>query len=335
MAEDASQAALRRLIVGQRLTQALHVAASLRIADRLAGGPLAAADLARAAGADAAALARVLGLLASEGVFAATDDGRFALTPLGAALRSDVADSLWSRALTEGEPWNWLAWGNLLGAVLTGTTAFERTHGVPLFEYLERHPEANATFNELMAAQTRAWTPAIVGALDLAGVATVVDVGGGHGALAAAVLGANPGLRAIVFDRPHVAAGAAAVLAAAGVAERCAVEAGDFFQAVPRGDCYLLKHILHDWDDARCLAILRNCRGAAAEGARLIAIEVLLAPGNRPDYGRYLDVNMLVLTGGRERSAEEYGALFRAAGFAPSRVVPTRSEVKLIEAVAV
>jgi hypothetical protein len=334
--DRSTAAALRRLIVGYRLSLALHVAAKLGLADLLEDGPRSVEELARAAGAHPPSLYRVLRLLASEGVFAETDPRRFELTPLAAPLRRDAPDSLRARAIFDGEEWNWRAWGQLLHSATTGEPAFERAHGTGFFEYLAEHPAAANGFNALMAEQTAPWARAVVEAYDFSGVGTLVDVGGGYGALLAAVLAAHPPMRGVLYDRPHVVAGARPRLEAAGVADRCEIAGGDFFAAVPAGgDIYLLKHILHDWDDDRCAAILRNCRRAMPGGGRLLVVEALLPPGNEPSYGKYLDLAMLVLLTGRERSEEEYARLLEAAGFALSRVIPTRSEVSVLEAIAV
>lgn len=329
-----SAPALRRLIVGYRLSQALAVAAELGIADLLRDGPKTAERLAEESGSHAPSLGRLLRLLVCEGVFAEDDEGRFRLTPLAEPLQSGVPGSLRARAMFDGAKANWRAWGNLIHAVKTGETAFDRTFGLPLFDWLKRHPDDAATFNEVMAEQTAASAESVAGAYDFSGIGTLVDVGGGHGALLSAILARYPTMRGILFDLPETAAGAASRLVAAGVNERARVVEGDFFESVPEGgDAYLLKFILHDWDDARCRTILANCRRAMGTRGRLIAVEMLLAPGNEADYARYLDLNMLVSTGGRERSEEEYRSLYRSSGFALSRVVGTPSGLSLIEGV--
>ncbi len=327
---------LRRLIVGYRISQALFVAAKLGIADQLSEGPKNVDDLARATGAHALSLYRVLRLLASEGVFAEESRGRFKLTPLAMPLQSGVSGSLSSRALFDGDACNWRAWGNLLHSVTTGAPAFEHTFGVGLFDYLSEHTAVAASFDALMATQTTPWAHAVLDAYDFSGIDTLVDVGGGYGALLAAILTARPAMRGVLYDLPHVIAGAESSLTAAGIADRCGVVAGDFFESVPKGgDGYLLKYILHDWDDSRCETILRNCRDAMTPDGRLLVVEMLIVPGNEPDYAKFLDLNMLVLTGGRERSEEEYRRLFETAGFTLSRIVATPSELSIMEAVPV
>ena len=325
-------ATLRRMILGYRLSQALHVAARLEIAELLAGGPKSIDELAGAAEADPPSLYRLLRLLAGEGVFEELADGRFAQTPLSEMLRGDHDLSLRARAVFDGDEGTWRAWGNLLHSVRTGTSAFDHALGTGLFDYLKENPEASADFDALMAEQTGHWTGAIAAAYDFAGLETVVDVGGGNGALLAGLLGAHPDLRGVVFDQPHVVAGAPRILEAAGLSERCRIAEGDFFDSVPGGgDAYLLKFILHDWGDEDCAAVLKNCRRAMAESGRLLVIEILVEPGNTPDYGRYLDLHMLVVAKGRERSEDEYRALFRAGGFALTRVVPTGTDLSILE----
>ncbi len=333
MTTDQSAATdLRRMIVGYRLSQALHVAAKLGIADLLAEGPRRAEDLAEVTGSHPSSLYRVLRLLASEGVFEEREEGRFTLTPLAEPLRSDAPDSLRARAIFDGEEWNWHPWGNLLHSTKTGGSAFDHTYGVAVFDYLKETPDAATSFDSLMAAQTRPWALSLADTYDFADIGTLVDVGGGYGALIAAILTAYPHLKGVLVDLPHVVAGAQPKLEEAGLAGRCETVAGDFFQSVPDGgDAYMLKHVLHDWDDDRCVSILNNCRRAISDEGRVLVIEILIALGNEPDYGKYLDLNMLVLTKGRERTEEQYRTLFEAAGFRLSRVVPTGSELSIIE----
>ena len=333
MTTDQSAAVdLRRMIVGYRLSQALHVAAKLGIADLLAEGPRRAEDLAGVTGSHPSSLFRVLRLLASEGVFEELEEGQFTLTPLAEPLRSDAPDSLRARAIFDGEEWNWHPWGNLLHSTKTGGSAFDHTYGVAVFDYLKETPEAATSFDSLMAAQTRPWALSVADAYDFADIGTLVDVGGGYGVLLAAILTAHPHLKGVLVELPHVVAGARPKLEEAGLAGRCEAVAGDFFQSIPDGgDAYILKHVLHDWDDDRCVSILDNCRRAISNEDRLLVVEILIAPGNEPDYGKYLDLNMLVLTKGRERTEEQYRTLFEAAAFTLSRVVATRSELSIIE----
>jgi ubiquinone/menaquinone biosynthesis C-methylase UbiE len=327
---------LRRLIVGYRLSQALHVAARLGVADLLKNGPMSVDELARAVGAHPESLYRLMRLLASEGVFAESGARRFELTPFAVPLQNDVPGSLRARAIFDCEEAQWKAWGDLMHSVATGEPAFDRTHGTSFFDYLKAHAAVASGFNAVMADQTALWAQAVVEAYDFSELGTLVDVGGGHGGLLAAILAAHPPVRGILYDQPHVVAGARSKLEAAGVADRCDIIEGDFFKRVPAGgDAYLLKHILHDWDEPRCEEILRNCRRAMLEVGRLLVVETLIPSGNEPSYGKYLDLNMLVLLTGRERTEAEYGKLLEATGFTLSRVIWTRSELSILEATPV
>jgi hypothetical protein len=221
-------------------------------------------------------------------------------------------------------------------SVATGEPAFDHAHGVPFFEYMKAHAAVASSFNTVMTDQNAAAAQAVVEAYDFSGLGTLVDVGGGHGSLLAAILAAYPPLRGILYDLPHVVAGARATLEAAGIADRCAIIGGDFFERVPAGgDAYLLKHILHNWDDLRCAAILRAGRDAMPESGRLLVVETLIPPGDEPSYGKYLDLEMLVLLPGRERTEAEYEKLLQATGFTLSRVIGTRSELSILEAIPV
>ena len=315
---------LQQLLGGYRVSQALFVAAKLGIADLLADGPRGSDELARATGTHADALHRVLRFLAGVGLFREVAPGRFALTALGAGLRADVPGSVRPIALWLSSEATWQSWGQLLHSVRTGQTAFAHVHGMELFDYLAAHPDAAAVFNAAMTGNTAQSGTAITAAYDFSGIRRLVDVGGGHGLQLATVLRAYPALRGVLFDRPEVVAGAAAVLEEAGVADRCEIVGGDFFAAVPPGgDAYLLRHIIHDWDDARAAAILANCRRALEGPGRLLVVEPRIAPDHREALPvLHLDLQMLVNTGGRERTDEEYRALFAAAGFRLTAVVP-------------
>jgi hypothetical protein len=334
-ADDASSPAtqLGRLLSGFRRTQMIYVAAKLGIADQLAAGPRRVDELAGAVAADPPSLYRLLRALASLEIFAETDDGRFGLTPLAELLRTDAPDSLRPFALTYGEPWYWLTYGQLLHSVRTGQTAFERLHGQPFFDFLEQDAEAAAVFNANMTAMTRVEAAAVARTVDFADVRVLVDIGGGHGALVTAILERHPAMRAVLFDRSAVIAGARSHLEQAGLAGRCELVAGDFFAAVPGGgDVYTLKDIIHDWDDERAVSILHRCRDSMPAGARLLLIEREIPPGNQPAIGKLVDITMLVMTGGRERNESEYRALLDAAGFAWRQVVPVAGGTCVIEA---
>jgi hypothetical protein len=323
------------MLTGYWVSQALAVAARLGVADLVADGPRPATDLAVATRTDAPSLRRLLRALASVGVFTENPPGAFGLTPMAALLRTGTADSMRALALMySGEQYR--AWGDLLHSVRTGTTAFEHGFGTDYFGYLARHPEADRVFNEAMIGWTAQVAGAVVEAYDFSGLQTVVDVGGGYGTLLTTVLRANPAARGVLFDRPHVAAAAGERLAAAGLEQRCTALGGDFFVEVPAGgDAYVLAQVLHDWDDERCLTILERCRRAMPAHARLLVVELVLPPGEEPSFGKWLDLHMLVMLGARERTAAEYRALLRAAGFEPLRVVPTPAGPSVMEAVPI
>jgi predicted O-methyltransferase YrrM len=329
---------LSQLLRGSLVTQLIYVAATLGIADLLKTGARSTTELATMVGAAPQALYRVLRALASLGIFAETEPGWFTLTPLAEPLQSDVPGSLRGSAMVYGDRWFWQPCGELLHSVRTGQVAFEYVHNQALFAYLDQAGDAAASFNTHQTNMTRLDVAAILTAYEFAGFTTVVDVGGGHGALTAAIAHACPRTTIILFDQPAVAAGARLRLQVEGVAERCSVIAGDFFASVPAGgDAYVLKDIIHDWDEERALTILRNCHQAMAQhagrSARLLVVEKVIPPGNAPFAGKLTDITMLLITGGRERTAAEYQALLEQAGFTLTKIVPTPSPASVIEAV--
>ena len=325
---------LRQLIMGFRTTQLVYVAASLGIADILSRGPKTPAELAAEAGAEPGALYRVLRALASLGIFAETADGMFTMTPLAQALCSESHGSLRDVAVLYGDEWLWRAYGRMLHSVRTGQPAFDDVHGRPFYEYLDEDRAASAVFHQAMSGYSARESAAIVEAYDWSRAATVVDVGGGHGTLLAAILRANEHLTGVVCDLPSVVAGAERRLAEAGLSSRAVAVAVDFFRAVPGGgSVYLLKSVLHNWDDDACIAILKTCRPAMSRHARLVLAERVVPPGNAPSEAKLFDVNMMVVTGGRERTESAYAALLAAAGLRLTRVFATRSALSLVEAV--
>jgi precorrin-6B methylase 2 len=333
MSEPNAAATLRHSILGFRRTQLICVAARLGLADALRDGPRPVEDLARSTGADERALRRVLRALASEGVFAQTASGDFETTPLAELLRSDAPGSMRAMAMLYGEPWMWQAHGALLDCVRSGRTAFEHVHGSTLYGFLKDHPAHAELFQQAMTAFTAHEIAAIASACDLAGAGTLVDVGAGHGTLAAALLTRHPHLNGIVFDLPEVIAGARKTLADAGVLQRCDCVAGDFFEAVPGGgDIYLMKSVLHNWDDEAASRILRRCAAALHGRARLIVAERVIPPGNGASEAKLFDINMLVTAGGQERTEDEYRSLLHAAGLRLVRTTATPSPLSLIEA---
>jgi hypothetical protein len=330
--------ALRQLSTGFWISQAVAVVAELGIADLVQDGPKTCEELAALTGAHPGALYRLLRAVASVGVFVEEAPGRFSSTPTAALLSANLPHSWRAAAVMSGQAWAWQPWGALLYSVKTGQPAFEHVFGMAFDTYLEEHPDAADLFQAFMNVATAEEASAVAPVYDFKSSQTVVDVGGGRGALLAAILKANPHLRGILFDAPHVVAGARGFLETHGVAERCDLAGGDFFAAVPAGgDAYLLKWILVSWDDERCVSILKNCRRAMLGHGKVLVIERLIPPGNEPFFGKLADLNLLVMYRGRHRSEPEYRRLFQQAGFELTRIIPTPSptEFSVIEGTGV
>ena len=325
---------LRELIVGFVVSRAVYAAASLGIADLLADGPSDASTLARACGAHASALHRVLRTLASTGVFAETSDGRFCNTPLSELLRSDVPGSLRALSLMYGDDDAWASWGAVLYSVRTGDAAFDKVTGLGTFDYYARHPDKAKVFDQAMVSSSSLVNRALTEAYDFSRFARLVDVAGGYGSTLCAILNATPSLRGVLFDMPHVIEGAGTRVVAQGAADRCQLVAGNMFESVPPGaDAYFMKHILHDWDDAACGKILASIRAAIPTDGRLLVCERLNLPGSAGTYSKITDLVMLVHNqGGRERTEAEYRRLLASSGFKLTRVVPLVADYSLLEA---
>ncbi|WP_280382819.1 methyltransferase [Nocardia wallacei] len=321
---------LMELLAAGWLTQAVHAAAALGVADALAAGPRTRGELARAVGADEDALGRLLRLLASYGIFARRRDGRYALTPAARALCRDAPVSLRDAALFFGSATHRAHWSRLADAVRTGTPA---TGAASFFEFARTDPEFGALFDRAMTSIGSLTAEPVAATYDFAQFGNLVDIGGGQGAMLAEILARAPRSRGILFDLPEVVAGAAASLAETAVADRISVRSGSFFDAVPSGgDAYLLRHVLHDWPDERAAQILRTVRAAMTGDSRLLIVELLLPRDGGPHPGKFIDLEMLVHSGGRERTEAEYRKLLAATGFAVDRVVPTICPESVIEA---
>ncbi|HEU0169745.1 MAG TPA: methyltransferase [Chloroflexota bacterium] len=334
--DEQPAATLTRLVNGYQVSQALHVAATLGIADLLRAGPRSAEDLATATSTHEGALYRLLRALASVGVFREEAGRRFALTPLGDCLRSDAPEPVGPWATLIGEAYYWQAWGHLRHSVRTGENAFRALHGMDVWAYREGRPEASVVFDRAMTGNSRRVAEAVLAAYDFSRFACVVDVAGGQGAFLGAMLSRHPSMRGVLFDQPHVVAGVAEVLAGAGVAERCRVVGGSFFDAVPEGgDAYVLKAILHDWEDEEATAILRTCRHAMGSAGTLLVVERVVGAPNEEAATKFSDLNMLVMPGGRERTLDEYAVLFSAAGVRLAGATPAGAGVNVIEGVPI
>jgi hypothetical protein len=328
---------LLNLATSFRFSQALYVAARLGVADLLADAPKSADELATATGAHAPSLARLLRTLAAYDVLAEPARGRFALAPMGVYLRADHPQSVRDAVLSFVGEDAWRSWGELLRCVQTGESATSHLFGAPtVFEYYAQRPELNALMNAGFAANGRVRADAVVAAYDFSTSGTLVDVGGGRGQLITTILRAHPHLRGVLFDQPHVVESAGSLVEGAGVADRLQIVAGDMFTEIPAGgDTYLLMNIIHDWDDARSRAILKNCHRAMKPQTTLLLIEQMLpsaiVPSATTQSQTLADLNMLVRTGGQERTEEEFRVLLSAAGFDLVSVIPTQTAHSVIK----
>ncbi|MDX6358912.1 MAG: hypothetical protein QOH37_1966 [Nocardioidaceae bacterium] len=320
---------LQAMITGFRLSAALNVAADLGISDLLAGGPRAVADLAEVTSTDADTLRRLLRALATVGVYDEAPGDAYANTALGEGLRSDVPGTLRPLARTLNSPELWSAWGHLGHSVRTGENAYEAKHGVDVWTHRQAHPAENEIFNDNMTALTSSVADAVAEAYDFSGLTQVVDVGGGQGILLEAVLRRHPQVTGTVFDQGHVVATEPIDPA---LRPRWSADSGSFFESVPAADAYLLKSILHDWPDDQCVEILQTCRRSLTSGGVVLVVETLLGRPGFEVHAAFSDLNMLVLPGGRERTEQEYAALFAASGLRLTRVVDTTTRASVIEA---
>jgi hypothetical protein len=325
--------AVFQMASGYWVSQVVYVAAKLGIADLLADAPKSCEEIAHETGTDCRALFRLMRSLVSLGILAMYPDQRFSLTEIGAPLQSRMPGSMRSMVLTLGDE-HYQAWGKLLHSVQSGTPAFQAVYNSPLFEYFERHSEAGDVFNAAMTDFTRQAALAAIVAYDFSGIRGAADIGGGQGAFIRRLLKSNPRMRGILFDSPRVIESAKPLIEAAGLESRCRAIAGDFFESVLRGtDAYILKNVLHDWDDDSAVRILKNCRRAMDDSGKLLVIESLLPASNQVSFTSLLDLNMLVMSGGQERTEAEFGRLFSASGFCLIRVVPTLAPVSILEGV--
>src|SRR5882724_8677273 len=319
---------------GGAVAHVIQIAAKLGLPDQLADGPRSAAELAGPLVLHAPSLHRLMRTMASLGLLTEGEARRFSLTKLGEALKTAAPGSARATLLMTGSSWVGSGFANLLHSLQTGGTGFEKAQGMPFFDYLAQHPEDASVFSEAMVGLHGGEPPAVAAAYDFSMFQTVVDVGGASGNMLAAILGRYPEPRGLLFDRPHVVVDAEKSLKANGVTDRVTVEAGDFFLSVTSGgDAYILSHILHDWNDDQCLTILGHCRKAMRPDGRLLIVEMVLPPGDAPHPWKMLDMVMLVLVGGQERTEAEYAYLLDKAGFRLNRVVATQSPVSVVEAV--
>jgi O-methyltransferase/methyltransferase family protein len=320
------------IITGYWRAQAVYVAAKLGLADLLESEPQSAESLAARTDMHPESLYRLLRALASIGIFAERPDGRFETTPLAGPLCSDVPDSQRAVAIMMGEE-HFEAWHDLLYSVRTGQKAFDRKFGEPIFNYLSSRAEQAAIFDAAMTSIHGRESAAMLDVYDFSPFSVVVDIGGGNGSTMQALLNRYPQIQGVVFDLPGVIERTTQNLQGWGLASRCKAVAGSFFESIPSGaDSYILRHIIHDWTDEQCRQILRNCHRAMAEDARLLIIESVIPPGNEPFFGKWLDLTMLVIPGGKERTRDEFSDLLDSSGFELMSIKPTSSDVSVLEA---
>lgn len=327
---------IMQLATGYVASISIHIAAKLGIADLLKDGPRTASELATATRTSEDRLYRMLRALASVGVFTEIDARRFALTPAAETLRSDVPGSIRAMAIWIGDPLHFRVYAEMEHTVQTGAPAFDHVMGMPVFNYFPTDPAESEIFNSAMTCFSELVTPAVLEAYDFSGIRTLMDVAGGHGALLRTILAKYPSMRGVVIDLQHVVEGARQMPENRALAHRCEFLAADFFAAVPSdADAIIMKHIIHDWDDAEAVTILKNCRKALAgkAGAKLLLVESVIAPGNTPQLGKVIDLEMMVFPGGRERTEAEFGNLFAAAGWRLNRIIPTKSPLWVVEGV--
>jgi hypothetical protein len=335
MPETSPSGQIAQMLTGYWVSQMVYVAAKLDLAGLLKKGPRTAQDLAAATNMHPGALYRTLRGLASLGVFAEQDDGLFVNTPASEALLDGVPGSQRAMAIMTGEE-HYKSWGEFLYSVQTGKPAFDKVYGIRPFDYLSQHPEQGANFDAAMTSVHGRETPAMLAAYDFHGVRTLCDIGGGNGSLIIATLLKHPAIQGMLYDLAPVIERSRQHVDAAGLTCRCQCVTGNFFESVPAGaDTYLMRHIIHDWTDDECVTILKNVRQVIPRDGRLLVLESVIPPGNDPMFGKLLDLNMLVIPGGRERTEAEYRTLYSAAGFHLSRIVPTTTEVSIVEGLPV
>jgi ubiquinone/menaquinone biosynthesis C-methylase UbiE len=323
-----------QMATGYWVSQSIYAAAKFGLADFIAAGPKSSEELASATGAHAPSLYRLLRALASVGIFAEDEQKRFRMTALAECLL-DRPGSQRAMCIMAGEE-HFRAWGEILYSLRTGKIAFDHVYKKPIFEYLAEHQEQAADFDRAMTSIHGQETDAMLDAYDFGGIGTLADVGGGNGTVLKAVLHRYPAMKGILFDQAHVLDRARPEIQSSSLGSRCQLIAGNFFESIPPGaDAYLMRHIIHDWTDEQCHTILTNCRKVMKPAAKLLVVEMVIPPGNSPHWGKLLDLNMMMIPGGKERSEQEYAQLFARAGFRLTRVVSTRIELGVVEALPI
>jgi hypothetical protein len=322
----------KQMFGGSWITQGIWVAAELGIADLLVDGPQTVQELAKKTQTQRGSLYRLMRALASVGIFTEEKNGQFSLTSRADMLRSDIDGSQRSFAIMMGAEFH-AAWGELLYSVRTGKPGFHKHFGIPFFQYMTENPNRHSIYDAAMTGVHGVETEPMLDACDFGTFRTVVDIGGGNGLVLAAILNRHPRTQGILFDLPPVADRARSIISSLGLSDRCQIVGGDFFSSVPNGaNAYVLRHIIHDWEDNDAIAILRQCQEAMSSDGKILVVEIVIPPLNEPSFGKWLDL-MMLLVAGRERTQEEYSDLFSEAGLKLNRVIPTSSEVSIIEGI--
>jgi len=327
-------AILLQMLMAPMLEKSICIAAKLGIADLLAKNSATAEELAQQTKVHGPSLYRILRMLATAGIFAETEDHKFVLTPVASPLRSDVPQSMRDFTIMMGEKWLWDAWGEFEYSVETGGAAHDKVQGMGSFEFFTKNKEAGRVFNNAMTNLSLSCADPIAEAYDYSRFETLVDIAGGHGILLSRILKANPKLRGILFDLPSVIDGAPELLRQEGVSDRVDLKSGSFFESVPEGaDAYIMKHIIHDWNDDSSCKILENIRSVMKSDSKILIVEMVVPPGNEPHPSKALDLMMLIMEGGKERTKEEYATLLQDSRLKLNSIYPTKSPYSIVEAV--
>lgn len=322
-----------QLMTGAYVAGAISCLAQLGIPDLVAAAPQSAEELAKKIGADPEALYRLMRATASVGVLAEEADGKFSQTPMSAVLRSDATPSLRAWTTMGGREWHGRGWSRLEYCVRTGKQALDQIYGAHIFDFLKQNPAEGEIFNDAMTELSMIDSPAVAEAYDFSGIRSIVDVGGGHGLLLATILKKNPHLRGTLYEMPHVVEGAKNGPLKP-VLDRCTLASGDMFSSVPESvDAYIMKHIIHDWADDRCIQLLKACRKGVNPGGKLLVVDSVIQPGNDFSPGKFLDLQMLIFPGGRERTEKQFRDLFAASGWQLTRIIPTAASDSIVEGV--
>jgi len=328
-----AHAGIFEIMNGIFVAGAVSCLAQLGIPDLVEAAPKSAEELATEISADPQALYRLLRATASVGVLAEGPDGKFSQTPMSAVLRSKAAPSLRAFAIMSGREWHGRGWAHLDYCVRTGKPAMEQVYGAPVFEYLKQHPEEAKIFNDAMSALSMIDSPAVAEAYNFEGIRTIVDIAGGHGLLLATILEKNPHLQGTLYEMPHVLEGARSGPLKP-VMDRCTLAFGDMFSSVPAGaDAYIMKHIIHDWPDDRCVQLLKACRKGVNSGGKLLVVDSVIQPGNDFSPGKFLDLQMMIFPSGCERTEKQFRGLFAASGWRLTRIIPTAAQDSIVEGV--